>query len=244
MAMAIVFVGVCDLYQLRLFVPLLFFGLRAAEPSFLFHEYLEGNWLRVPNNPDLAYQTKGRRDKGFPLIEDLAPFWALLCGGRRHGLLYERRAVVEGKQTVPWRGASLAELVQEFHRRCSSTGTLTAPQRAEVRAKLLREAGGIGYDHIEAEFTSLAGKLNWPRQATLKDFRHLFCTTMASAALPEVYRRYLMGHAPERAAINAYTHLHDLRRHYAEAVHKEWQPLLDAILQRLGALRMPDKVRE
>jgi hypothetical protein len=103
--MAIDFVGACDAYQLRLFAPLLLFGLRAAEPCLLFAEYLDGQWLRVPCNPELDYQTKGRRDKRFPLIEDLEPLWGLLRDGREHGLLYERRAVVTGKEKAP--GAAL-----------------------------------------------------------------------------------------------------------------------------------------
>jgi hypothetical protein len=59
----------------------------------------------------------------------------------------------------------------------------------------------------------------------------------AGAAMPEAHRRYLMGHAPQRAAITAYTHLHDLPRHYAEAVRREWGSLVAAILQRLEGLR-------
>jgi hypothetical protein len=241
--MAIDFVRVCDDYQLRLFVPLLLFGLRAAEPCFLFAEYLDGQWLRVPCIPELADQTKGRRDKRFPLLEDLGPFWELLSGrggGCRHGLLYERRAVASGDEQAAWRGASLAELVGEFRRRCGQGGsTATAAALAEARDRLLREAGGICYDHVEGEFTSLARKLGWARQATLKDFRHLFCTMTAGAAMPEAHRRYLMGHAPERAAISAYTHLHDLPRHYTEAVRREWRPLLDAVLARSEAILRP-----
>jgi hypothetical protein len=44
----------CDAYQFRLFTPILFYGLRAAEPAFLFHEYLREQWLLVPCNPILS----------------------------------------------------------------------------------------------------------------------------------------------------------------------------------------------
>ena len=64
--MALDLMRTCDCYQLRLFAPMLLFGLRAAEPCYLFREYLEDDWLGVPCNLDLAYQTKGRRDKRFP----------------------------------------------------------------------------------------------------------------------------------------------------------------------------------
>ena len=79
--------------------------------------------------------------------------------------------------------------------------------------------------------------MDWPAAATLKDFRHLFCTTLGNAAMPEAYRRYLMGHAPEKAAVVAYSHLNELRRHYAEAVRREWTPLINAVVERLLALR-------
>jgi len=233
LSMAVDFVRACDRYQLRLFVPLLLFGLRAAEPAYLFAEYCDGPWLWVPCNPDLGYRTKGNRDKRFPLIEDLEPFWKMLCDGRSNGLLYERRAVVVGKEMAPRRGASLADLVAELHRRCSAAGSLHAAERLRHRDAVLHEAGALGYDHIEQEFGSLARKLKWAPQATLKDFRHLFCTMLASAALPEAYRCYLMGHVPGRAALVAYTHLSELRRHYTEAVRREWTPLVETILERL-----------
>jgi hypothetical protein len=234
--MALDLVRGCDLYQLRLFVPLLLFGLRAAEPCFLFGDYLDENWLRVPCAPDLDYRTKGRRDKRFPLLDDLGPFWAALRAGASQGLLYQRRAVLEGKESAPLRGASPAELAAEFRRRCASAGQPGAAQRRRLRDGLLREAGGITYDHVEQELGNLARALGWPRQATLKDFRHLFCTMLGDAAMPEGYRRYLMGHAPGKAAVVAYTHLAELRRHYADAVRREWAPLLQAVLERLALL--------
>ena len=42
---------------------------------------------------------------------------------------------------------------------------------------------------------------------------------------------------PEKAAVAAYTHLNELRRHYGEAVRREWAPLVAVILERLQALR-------
>jgi hypothetical protein len=235
--MALTFVRACDLYQLRLFTPLLLFGLRAAEPCWLFREHLDDAWLRVPCKADLDYRTKGRRDKRFPLIADLQPFWEMLREGPAHGLLYQRRVVLQGDEKAPWQGASLTELVAEFRRRCTAAASPRAAQRRLLRDALLHEAGALRYDHVEQEFRTLARKLDWPAQATLKDFRHLFCTTMAGAALPEVYRRYLMGHAPECAAVAAYTHLPELPRHFGGAVRREWTPLLETILQRLDNLR-------
>ena len=85
--------------------------MRASDPCLLFTEYLEGHWLRVRCNPDLGYRAKGRRDKRFPLLDVLRPLWDELQRGRRHGLLYERRSVLDGREHAPLRGASLAEVV-------------------------------------------------------------------------------------------------------------------------------------
>jgi hypothetical protein len=234
--MAIDLVAACDCYQLRLFAPMLAFGLRAAEPCYLFREYVDGDWLRVPNNLDLHYRTKGRRDKRFPLIEDLQPLWGELRQGRSQGLLYERRSVVDGREHAPLRDASLVAVVGEYRRRCTARGHVTAADRQQLRDAVLCEAGALTYDHIQGEFATLARRLRWPAEATLKDLRHLFATTMNDAAMPESFRRYLMGQAPGRAALVAYTHLHELKRHYAEALHKEWPDLVAAINHRVADL--------
>jgi hypothetical protein len=141
LAMAIDLVAACDRFQLRLFGPMLLFGLRAAEPCYLFGEYLDGNWLRVPNNVDLQYWTKGRRDKRFPLIDDLRPLWDELPRGRLHGLLYERRGLLEGREQAPLRDASLAEVVTEYRRRCVARGSSNAVDRQRLRDAVLREGG-------------------------------------------------------------------------------------------------------
>lgn len=91
-------------------------------------------------------------------------------------------------------------------------------------------------DHIQSEFTKLTNGLGWPAHATLKDLRHLFATTLNNAGVPEGYLRYLMGHSPGKAAVVAYTHLDQLRRHYSTAIKQEWAPLLAAINERVAAL--------
>jgi hypothetical protein len=234
--MALDLVKTCDSYQLRLFVPMLLFGLRAAEPCLLFREFLDSGWLRVPCLPELDYLTKGRRDKRFPLLEDVQDLWDHLSGDHSHGLLYLRRAVEELREKAPLLERSLEEITAEYRRRCAAGKTADAATRQRLRAAVISQAGGLRYDDIEREFQVLARRLNWPSQATLKDLRHLFATTMNNASLPEAYRRYLMGQSPGKAAIGAYTHLNELRRHYAEAVRREWQPLLDKVSERLHTL--------
>jgi hypothetical protein len=234
--MAVDFMRACDRYQLMLFVPILFYGLRASEPCFLFRECLEGRWLRVPCHPDLGYRTKGCRDKRFPLLDTLQPVWNLLRAGGGQGLLYVRRRVLAGKEAAPLRGHSLAELTAAFQRRCAAEGSPDAAGRQRLRDVVLREAGGLSYDHVQGEFAGLARRLGWPVRATPKDLRHLFCTMLGNAAMPEGYRRFLMGHAPGRAASVAYTHLHRLEHQYAAAVEREWGRLVEAVNQRVAEL--------
>jgi hypothetical protein len=233
LSMALELVCACDLYQLLLFAPLLLFGLRASEPCYLFREYLDHDWLRVPCNLDLGYRTKGRRDKRFPLPDELKPLWDALRKGCDAGLLYLRRAVRNGREPALLRGRSLADLVAEYQRRCAATKVFDAVARERIRDAVLYDAGGLRYDHVEQEFGTLARRLGWPAAASLKDLRHLFATTLGNTAMPEGYRRYLMGHAPGKAAVVAYSHLNELRRHYVEAVRREWTPLLDSINLRL-----------
>jgi hypothetical protein len=236
-AMVLELIQVCDLYQLRLFVPLVFFGLRAAEPCLLFAEHMTDDWLKVPCIPELNVLTKGRRDKRFPLLTDLKPYWNLIRGGRTHGLLFERRRVTESMVGVPLHRAPFADLITEYRRRCEQQNVISAAGRSRIRDRVLRDAGGIDYDDIEGEFRMLAGRLGWQRSATVKDLRHLFATTMNNAAMPESYTRYLMGHSPGRGvALNFYTHLNRLAEHYSEAVRREWGELVNAVLGRLKTL--------
>ena len=232
--MAADFVRTCDDYELRLFAPVILFGLRASEPCFLFREHLAGDWLTVPNIPALDYQTKGRRDKRFPLAADLAPLWDGLRGQQPRGLLFVRRAVSDGRDTPPLFGAALNELIAEYGRRTQNVGPVDRRGRLRIRDRILHEAGGLRYDDIEAAFRRVAGRLGWPPAATLKDFRHLFATTLANASLPEGYRKYLLGHTPGRDAAVAYTHLNRLREKFEDVVRAEWGSVVAVVRFRLA----------
>jgi hypothetical protein len=58
-AMAVELLGQCDAFQLPLFATLALFGLRAAEPVFLFREDLDNGWLRVACHPGLGVSHQG-----------------------------------------------------------------------------------------------------------------------------------------------------------------------------------------
>ncbi len=228
--MAVKALSVCDSFQLPLFSLLICYGLRAAEPCFLFREFLVDDWLRVPCLPEIHYVPKGRRDKRLPIIEPIANL--LKSADPQTGLLFVRREVLDGIVRPPFWKASLRDLKDEFDLRCRKHGSASSADRLRIRDGLLRDAGGLQYDQIEHEFHRLTTPLNWPASATLKDFRHLFSTQMQNGGLPEYYRRYLMGHSPGRAAIVSYTHLNELREHFESAAEKKLKPIIAAIQQR------------
>jgi hypothetical protein len=168
-----------------------------------------------------------------PLIEELLPFWNLLRETMTQGLLYQRRSVIENREHVPFCRASLADLIQEFQSRCSRSKALTRTECIGLRDQLLGEAGGLKYDHIEQEFHSVARRLRWPCRTTLKDFRHAFATMLGNTPIAEAYKKYLMGQSPGKSALNAYTHLNQVRDQFQAGVKHGWPVLIEAIQRRV-----------
>ena len=235
MAMAADFLRACDDFEFPLFVPLILFGLRAAEPGFLFREHLLPDWLLVPNIPALDYTTKGRRDKRFPLPVGLADFWNRFRSERERGPLFVRRAVADGRERPEHSDKSLGELEVVYRERMAAAPS-DAAGRLRLRNRLFADAGGIAYGEIEKAFHRVGRELGWPPAATVKDFRHLFATTLANAGLPEGYRKYILGHAPGRDAAVAYTHLNRLREFCAGIFEREYAPVLGVIRSRTAKL--------
>jgi integrase len=238
--MAADFLQACDDYQLRLFAPLVLYGLRPSELCYLFGNPDDRHGLDVVCRPELDYRTKGGRDKRLPLVP---PLPELLYGngkGRPSGLLYLRRCAVEGSGRIRLLASTREELVAEFERRCKQDRVHTAADRRRVRDQVLRDAGGMNYDHIATEFQKLHRQLKWPREATLKDFRHLCASCLENAGVPEHYRKYLLGHSTGRAPIVTYTHLNRVSEHYQRAAGSEFEPLLDAIFARSRELAASD----
>ena len=153
-AMAVALLGACDAYQLPLFATLVLFGLRAAEPVYLFQEQISGEWLKVTCLPELGYLTKGRRDKRFPIPPRLQHIWSP-AGPTGQGLLFTRRGTDDCGSDVPLYGASYAELSVQFQRRCQAAPTASAAARQSIRDQVIRDAGGLNYDQLEHEFQGL-----------------------------------------------------------------------------------------
>jgi len=226
--MAIDFLAECDEYQLPIFAALVFYGLRPSELSFAFREDMNDDWLSIVCRPDLAYFTKGRKNKRLPVVE---PLRSLLASDRCTGLLFHNRLTANSQIRPTLLHYSLEQLTTEFGRRCDAEESL---HRKKIRDHVIRDAGGLDYDRVEHEFHSIAKRLKWPRQATLKDFRHLFNTSMQNAGMPEFYRRYLLGQSIGRSALVNYTHLNEIKQQYTRAVELVYRPLIELISTQLS----------
>jgi len=233
--MACKFLQNCDDYQLRLFSPIILFGLRASEPCLIFQEDLDAEWLRVIGRPELGYDTKGLRDKRLPMSPEV---YELLTARRieQSCLLLTRRSIFEGRYKITDSALSVAELVMRYQHLCDSERSSSAKVRSRFLRQLIQEAGGLEYDHIDHEFRIVAGKLEWPKAATLKDFRHLFSTSLENAGVPLFYRRYLMGQSPGTSPVTTYTHLNQLREQHQRAVVSTLAPLYQAFHSRVANL--------
>lgn len=221
--MAANWLQVCDPYQRRLFTPLILFGLRAAELTWVLTDDVDEQWFHVRCHPELDHLTKGLRDKKFPLGRVLPH----LSGPTEGTALWLPR-----RSFTPAAGVTLDSqgLQAEFHQRLAKASQSGALSRRQVRNQLLREVGASDYDRVEQEFQQIARTLNWPRQATLKGFRHLFATALENSGCPESYRRYFLGHSPGKSAIVTYTHLDQLERHFGRLLDGEFAPIM-AVLE-------------
>lgn len=235
-SMAVDLILACDAFQLRAFAPLVLYGLRPGELGWLFYEWIKNDWVHVRCLPELDYLTKGHRDKRFPAVRCLEPLWYSSVGAG--GLVYGSRRVAEGRKSLPAVGLHLRKLAAEYERRCQKHGANSASDRRRIRNSLMKDAGQLNYDHIEAEFGKLARRLNWPASATLKDLRHLFSTSLENAGVPVFFRRYFMGQSPGKSPIVSYTHLtlEKVTEQYNKALSSELAVIEQAIEKRAAQL--------
>lgn len=228
--MATEFLEQCDPFQLRLFAPMLLFGLRASEPCTILRDDVDSEWFKVIGRPEIGYDTKGLRDKRFPVTPALHQllFSDLDASGC---LLYSRRNFTSKNPEV----ISSEDLINAFEKSCQQERASTKGEQELIRLQLMTSLGGINYDQIDREFRKIAKQLNWPLSATLKDFRHLFSTALENAGVPLFYRRYFMGQSPGRSAITVYTHLNELREQYQRAASTQLASLYTVLEARSPA---------
>jgi hypothetical protein len=226
--MAVKLVEACDDYQLRLMTPMLLWGCRPGELGWILRERTDAAYLRVACLPELDFVTKGIRDKSLPMI-DVAREILVPAGSSPTGLLFLRRDVLIGSVRPLLLDASYEQLVAEYRSRIAAQRASTAVERIRIRDRLMYDAGAVRYDDVEREFAELKRRLGWPRAATLKDLRHLAQTNLDNGGLSREARQYILGQAPDQAAIGHYVHLNQLGGQYAAAACKGMSKLQSAL---------------
>ena len=232
--MAAEFIRACDSWQLPLFCLYIFYGLRAAEPCWLFAESLSDEWIKIECDKSLGYVTKGRRDKRLPLIDPVRRALSLISHNRQGGLLFRRRDLLKNQPTIANYADSRDEFRSQFLQQLRDQKITSSALIETLRCQLHREAGGLNYHFVEREFKTIHARLGWPKSATLKDFRHLFSTCIGNAGIPEHYRQYLLGQSQGKAAITNYTHLNKLKEHFEKAVADEMTPVMNALAEKFS----------
>ena len=235
-SMACDFLNQCDCFQLRLFIPLILFGLRASEPCFIFREDLSSEWLQVVCRPGFDYDTKGLRDKRFPIPGIVHSL--LATDADKHCLLFPQRMMFLGNKQPQKSFATVQEFSDDFQTQIQKRNVASPEQRQRLLKLQIRKAGGINYDQIEHEFHGIQQKLGWPSQATLKDFRHLFSTSLENSGVPLFYRKYLMGQSPGNSPIVGYTHVNELKRQYDLALERTLAPVVEVLSKRMSQLKL------
>jgi hypothetical protein len=230
--MSAAFLDACDDWQLRLFSPLVFYGLRPSELIYLFHERRTDDFLDVNCVEGLAHMTKGKRNKRLPIFPEMRRLLAGDDPTAVTGFVFRRRDAAEPDDRPPF-AASLVALAAEFERRCQTAREVDAAAIQSIQREIISEAGGLTYKMIQGEFAKIAKLLKWPRAATLKDFRHACNTALANGGMSDHERRYLLGHDPGQGAIVHYTHLSKLTEHYQAAAERELGPLLEVLRRRV-----------
>lgn len=227
-----------DRYQLILLMPLILYGLRAAEPCFLMVEdwNCKDHLLTVSCVPDLDYKTKSRIDKVFPVPPILDRLLRLATKGRPGGPLLPSRAHFESGEVASLLLATKQQMAQEYHKRLD--GHCSAASRLKVLANLFHDAGGVSYDQLSHEFQQMVGCANLTSHPTLKSLRHFFAAALEKANISYFTRKYFMGHRVRRDPLAVYTSINfdEIRSEFDRLLNGPMAPIITATVLRMGTL--------
>lgn len=227
-----------DIYQLALLMPMILYGLRAAEPCYLMIEdwNRQDGWLTVACVPDLDYKTKGRTDKILPVPPVLNRLLTVAVAGRSGGPLIYTRPFFEGRRAAAPTLATKQQIIEEYQRRIQ--GSRSAQRRLKVLNAVLREAGAVTYDQLSREFRELVRRAGLPSCVTLKSLRHHFASALETANISYFTRKYLMGHRVRRDPLAIYTttDFDSIRQEFDRLFHGPMAPVVGATEDRMAEL--------
>jgi integrase len=230
-----------DMYQLVLFMPMILYGLRAAEPCYLMIEdwQPEDALLTVACVPDLEYKTKGRINKTFPVPPIIHRLLTVAAQGRQGGPLLLSRDHFEGRKAVPSPLATQPQIVEEYRRRVD--GIHSAQRRSTALESVLQEAGAATYDQLSREFRGAVRRADLPGCVTLKSLRHYFASALESANISYFTRKYFMGHRVRRDPLAIYTttDFEGIRQEFDRLLQGPMAPVVAAADSRMPVMARP-----
>ena len=235
--MAIEFFQACDLFQLQIFAAILALGTRPGELGFMLWKEVSADSVNIVCHRELEYYTKGRIDKSLPLVGPIQDVFESLKDQSPNDLVFHNRRFMQDAELQS--GKDDTSVVDDFRQQLTKIKSPTKLERVKLRDQVMRSHGWLSYDHIKREFGKLADKLGWSNRGSVKSLRHLFCTCLENAGVPEFFKKYMMGHSFGRAAIVNYTHITEeqVKRHYQRMIDQELSDVMDAIELRLHQLQ-------
>jgi len=237
-------VSVLDVYALGLLTPLFLYGPRPSELGYMLRSDHDDQecFLHVVSRAQTGYQTKGRRDKAWPVTDVLAgclsPFLT-----RPAGPLFVKRWVFENEAQPAIPDATAEMLIREFQGRVMAEAARLGKQPGkeflhQASEAVWAAAGAVDGRDVARELQRAALKAGLQRIPTPKDIRHLVETECEAARLSPGVIRYLLGHAPGRGdALVNYNHTgRRVLREQVVILDERRQVLIAALKKRAGEL--------
>jgi integrase len=237
-------VAVLDSYGLGLLASLFLYGPRPSELGHVLRSDYDDreSFLHVVSRPDTGYQTKGRRDKAWPVTDVLAACLRPLLA-RTAGPLFVKRWVFEIQAQPAILNSTANVLVREFEDRIAAETARLGKQLGkefleQVSEEVWAAAGAVDARDVARELQRAAMKTGLPRVPTPKDVRHLVETECEAARMSPGVIRFLLGHAPGRGdALVNYNHTgRGVLREQVAILDERRQVLIEALKKRVREL--------
>jgi hypothetical protein len=237
-------VSVLDPYALALLAPLFLYGPRPSELGHILRSDYDAaaGCIKVLSRPSAGYQTKGRRDKVWPVTATLhaclRPLLTLATG-----TLFPKRRLFAGQAAPLLPKAAETDLVRAFEerRQALTIASKNRPGKTEldrIAQQTWAAAGAVETRDLLRELRRAARTAGLAKSPTPKDIRHLVESECEAARLSPGVIRHLLGHAPARGdALIHYNHtgLAVLREQVA-LLEGRRRALVDALTERTTAL--------
>jgi len=237
-------VAVLDPYALGLLSPLFLFGPRPSELGrVLASDYdPENSSLHVKCRRATGYQTKGRRNKTWPVTPELAACIQSFLG-RCAGPLFPKRRIFEGKVNPGLLDADEELLTNEYDHRCVERAKvldrpITKEEAEKISDQVWSAAGAVTAKDVLNELQRAAENADLETKPTSLGVRHLVETLCEEARLATGIIRHILGHKPQPGdSLPKYFHARlDALREQVAVLDERRKPLIEALSRRASEL--------